>query len=268
MANSRTTKMPFIGGGAYMSNPKFYEATAVITNSDVMTKKTVNRALDASFGLLVLFAFVGWLASPSANINANSMTAQSAAKGFSAMLIVALIASLILGIVAAFQTMPKPVLVLAYSAAEGFLVGVISKTYEIAYQGIVITAVLATLCVVAASWLVYRTGLVKVNQKFMRFLLIAVFAYIILSLINFILVITGIMSGGGVFSTQFGPLISLFAIGLGAMMLISDLAVIDQGINTGQPVQFSWKCAFGIMLSVIWIYFEILRLLAVLNQRK
>ncbi|MDR3127784.1 MAG: Bax inhibitor-1/YccA family protein [Bifidobacteriaceae bacterium] len=265
---SSKSRMPFVSGGAYMSNSSFYQAKATITDTAVMTKKSVNRALDLSFGILIVFAFLGWIASPKMAINSNDMSVNSAVHGFSGMLLLAIILSLVLGLIAAFQTMPKPVLVLGYSAAEGFLVGTISKTYEMAYQGIVLTAILATIAVVAASFVIYRSGLIKVNQKFMKFLSISVLAYVILSVINLILVAIGSMSGAGIFSTSFGPLISLLAIILGALMLVSDLAVIDQGIQTGQNIQFSWKCAFGIMLSVIWIYFEILRLLALFNDRR
>lgn len=251
-----------------MNNPRFYQAKAEIFSDGVMTRKTVNRALDISFGVLVISAFIGWIFTPVAKNVSSSITVSAVSSAFSLVLVISAIASLVLAIVVAIQSMPKPILVVLYSAAEGMLVGSISKTYEAAYQGIIITAVLATICVVAASYFVYRTGIIKVNQKFLRFLFVASIAYIAFSLVNVVLVVVGVFSGYGLFATQFGPFISVFAIVLGALMLVSDFAIVDQGINAGAPAQFSWKCAFGIMLSVIWIYFEILRLLAVMRDSK
>ncbi len=176
-----------------------------------------------------------------------------------------LIVGLVLGLVVAFKQSTNAALVLGYAGAEGLFIGGISRAFETQWDGIVPQAVLGTLAVFAVALGAYKSGLVKATPKFRKTVLIAMGGYLVFCLVNLVVIMVG---GGGDFGLRQGPLgfaIGLFAVGLAAAMLILDFDFAEQGVKNGIPERYSWLAAFGLVVTLVWLYIEMLRLLAILR---
>ncbi|WPF83144.1 Bax inhibitor-1/YccA family protein [Sanguibacter sp. 4.1] len=177
------------------------------------------------------------------------------------------IVGLVLGLVNAFKREPSPALIVAYTAAQGVFLGGISKVFEAQWSGIVLQAVLATVCTFAACLWLFRSGRVRVTPRFTRWLLFAMVGYLVFSLVNVVMMFAGVGDGG------FGPLregplgiaVGLIAVGLASASLIVDFDAIQRGVRNGVPKKYAWSAAFGLMVTLIWLYLEFLRLLAILR---
>jgi uncharacterized YccA/Bax inhibitor family protein len=213
------------------------------------------------FTLMLAFAGIGWALAPS----------------FGPVVALGGIAvTLVLGLVIAFKKTISVPLIVTYAVFEGLLVGSISQIYHVyfddgsqsAFQSIVGQAVIATLSVFAGMLLAYKTGLIKVTEKFRRIVTMAVIGYAIFALVNlgYVLFFGGSMFGfGGTGWVGIG--ISLFAIGLASMSLAVDFDTIDRAIATGAPQKYSWLLAHGLIVTLVWLYLEILRLLGRLRSQ-
>ena len=177
-----------------------------------------------------------------------------------------LIVGLVLSLVVAFKQSTNAGLILAYAGAEGLFIGGISRAFESAWDGIVPQAVLGTLAVFAAALFAYKSGRVRATPKFQRTVLIAGAGYLLFSLVNLVVIFAG---GGddnfGLRSGPFGFLIGLFAVGLAAAFLIMDFDFAEQGVRNGLPERYSWLAAFGLVVTLVWLYIEMLRLIAILR---
>lgn len=178
----------------------------------------------------------------------------------------------ILGLVNAFKKVPSPGLIMAYAVAEGLFLGGISAVFDAAFEGIVTQAVLATVVTFAACLLLYKTGMVRVTARSTKILMIAMIGYLLFSLVNLVLMWTGVASGsfglrsvtvGGI---PLGLVIGLFAVFLAAWCLIQDFDSIERGIAAGVPHQYAWGAAFGIAVTLVWMYLEFLRLIAIFRD--
>ncbi|CAM3522718.1 Bax inhibitor-1/YccA family protein [Occultella aeris] len=186
------------------------------------------------------------------------------------VMFIGLIGGFVLGLVNAFKRSPSPALIIAYAAFEGAFLGMISGVFETMWPGIVIQAVLATFVTFAVTLALFKSGKVRVTPKFTRFLLIAGASYLVFSLVNLGLMVFGGMDGFGlrsqeVFGIPLGLIIGLFAVGLAAMNLIWDFDSISKGIQNGAPAKMAWTAAFGITITLVWLYLEFLRILAILR---
>ena len=162
----------------------------------------------------------------------------------------------------------KPIFVLGYAVAQGFLLGGSTYFLDTYYPGIAIQAFLITGMIFGGMLLVYRTGFINVNENFRIALYSAVFAIMMVYLLTFILGIFGIgipyIHGSGAIGIGF----SILVIGLGALMLASDFDYIERGVENGAPKNLEWRAVFGLLVTLIWIYVEVLRLLVKLNNRR
>lgn len=173
-----------------------------------------------------------------------------------------LIAGLVVGLVISFKQSTNAALILTYAGLEGLFVGGISKFFETAYNGIVAQAVLGTLSVFGVALFLYRSGRVRVTPKFQRTVLIAMGGYLVFSLVNLgIVMFTDSNLRGG----WLGIAIGLFAITLAAAMLILDFDFAEQGVKNGLPERFAWLAAFGLVVTLVWLYIEFLRLISILR---
>ena len=178
-----------------------------------------------------------------------------------------MVVGLILGLINSFKKKPSPLLITLYSVAQGVFLGGISYFYQTFYDGVVLQAVLATIATFAAALLLFKSGKVRVTPKFTRWLLIAITGYAAFSFVNLILVWTGVLGGWGMRGGGIGVLVGLFAVGLAAASLIVDFDSIKRGVERGAPARFAWAAAFGLLVTLIWLYLEFLRLLAILTRR-
>ena len=184
-----------------------------------------------------------------------------------------LIVGLVLGLVNSFKKEPSPALILGYAVFEGMFLGGISGLLEGMYPGIVIQAVLGTLSVFLVTLVLFRNAKVRATPKMTRFFIIAMAGYALFSLINFFLMIFNVTnSPWGIRSMDipgtnipFGVVLGLLAIGLAAFSLIVDFTSIEKGVQNGVPTKYSWTAAFGLTVTLVWLYVEILRLLAILR---
>ena len=150
---------------------------------------------------------------------------------------------------------------LSYSALEGVALGAISRAYSDAYPGIVIQAVTGTVMVAVGMLFVYKIGAIRVTPRFTRILSGAMFGAIALIAID---MISELVSPGSVGFGDNGPLgviITIAFIVLGAAMLVQDYDVIERGIRNGADAKFAWYASFGLMVTLVWLYLQILRLL-------
>jgi uncharacterized YccA/Bax inhibitor family protein len=155
-----------------------------------------------------------------------------------------------------------------YSLTQGAFIGALSKQYATFYDGIVFLALTATIAVFLAMLFLYATGIIKVTQKLRSVIIIATVGIGLFYLISLLLSIFGasvpLITGVGTPALVFSIIVVIVA----SLNLLLDFAVIEYGITMGAPKAFSWFAAFGLMVTIIWLYIEILRLLAILAARR
>lgn len=180
-------------------------------------------------------------------------------------MIIGMIAGLVLALVIIFKRTVNPGMVLAYAAAEGLFLGGITGIFEHYFPGIALQAVLGTTLVFITMLVVYRTGAVRVTPKLTRWIIGATAGAAGLMLINLLLSLFGVDTG----LRSAGPLgiaVSLLFIGIAAFNFLLDFDMADQLIRTGAPSRMAWYVAFGLLVTLVWLYLEILRLLSYLQS--
>lgn len=182
------------------------------------------------------------------------------------VMIVGLIGGLILGLINAFKKSPSPALIVAYTVFEGAFLGAISLMFNQMAEGAVWQAVLGTASVFAVSLFLFRSGKVRVTPKFTRWLMFALLGYALFSLINFVLMMTGVLDGFGMRNGPIGVIVGLVAVGLAAASLIVDFDSIKRGVEAGVPAKMAWAAAFGLLVTLIWLYLELLRLVTIISS--
>lgn len=178
------------------------------------------------------------------------------------------IGGLITALVTIFRPKSSGISAPIYAVFEGLLLGGISAIFESMYSGIVMRAVALTLAVFAIMLFVYRSGIIKVNRKFMLGVVAATGGIAVVYFVSFIAGMFGanlnFLHGSGTFSIGF----SLVVVGVAALNLVLDFAFIERSSQAGAPKYMEWYGAFGLMVTLIWLYLEILRLLAKLAGRE
>ncbi|MDQ6948651.1 MAG: Bax inhibitor-1/YccA family protein [Actinomycetota bacterium] len=176
----------------------------------------------------------------------------------------AAIVGLALALVIIFTQSTNPGLIVAYAAVEGVFLGGVSQAFNAQYPGIVVQAVVGTAGVTAVMLGLYKSGRIRVTPQFTKMVVGATIGFFVLIMIN---LVAGLFVHGGLGLRQ-GPLgiaIGLFAIGLAALNLVLDFDMVERGARQGLPAEYSWFAAFGIMVTLVWLYVELLRLLSILR---
>ncbi|THV18215.1 hypothetical protein E9934_00775 [Nocardioides caeni] len=172
----------------------------------------------------------------------------------------------VLSLVNSFKRNISPALVLAFAAAEGLALGALSKSFDMAFGGgIVIQAVLGTFAAFGGTLAAYKFFNIQVGNKFRTFVIAAMFGMVALSLLE---VVLGLFTSGlGLFELgAVGLLFSIAGLVLGVFMLILDFDFVERGIQAGLPERESWRASFGLLVSLVWIYTNLLRILAILQS--
>jgi uncharacterized YccA/Bax inhibitor family protein len=177
--------------------------------------------------------------------------------GFGAALV-----AMVLGLVQSFKRTPSPVLIMGYAAFEGLFLGVISQAYNDRWSGVPMEAVLGTLGVFIGVLVAYRTRLIQVNGRFQRFVLGAAIGFLLLMVANLLFAAIGGGDGLGFRTGGLGILFGIVGVVLGAAFLAMDFKHVEDGVRFGAPREESWLAAFGLTLTLVWIYLEMLRLIA------
>jgi uncharacterized YccA/Bax inhibitor family protein len=234
---------------------KMYEQPAYTgprPGQQYLTLDDVVQRTGAMLVVLLLAGTLSWAALP------DRLTAP--------VLIVSLMGGLGIGLYMSFKMVANAPLALLYSAFQGVLLGAISRAFEHAYNGIVIQAVTGTVMVAAGMLFVYKIGAIRVTPKFTRVVVgatIGVFGLMVVNLVAYLFTPGGLgLRNGGAIAIVF----SLVCIVIAAMNLVMDFDMIERGIRNGADQKFAWFAAFGIVVTLIWLYMEILRLLSYLRQ--
>jgi uncharacterized YccA/Bax inhibitor family protein len=221
-----------------------------MTLDDVVTKTA------ATMGVLVIAAALAWMFVPDTLY-------------FPALIASGLIGFIVVMIVA-FRRKVSPGLVLLYAGIEGIFIGMISKIFESYYSGIVVQAVIGTFAAAGVTLAAYKFFNIRVTPKFRKVVIIATIAFAVALLINFVLALFGVNlglrdSGTGAISLL-AVAFSLIGAGLAVLNLVLDFDYIEQGVAMGAPASESWRGAFGLTVTMVWLYIEILRLLSYLRR--
>lgn len=225
--------------------------TGRVTVDDVVMKTL------ALFGILVVAAAGSWF------------TAAQAPRLGLTLWLGGMIGGLVIGLVIAFMKKVNVPLIIGYAIFEGVFVGAFSEYINSIrqYHGIVATAVIATLCTFAGMFIGYKTGVIKVTSTSRRIFGMMLIGYVLFSLVNLVGLLVGWTSGWGFGgSSMLGIGISLLGVGLASYSLAVDFDSIDQAVRMGAPEKYSWLLAHGLIVSLVWLYIEIVRLLARLRD--
>ena len=174
----------------------------------------------------------------------------------------------ILAMVISFSKKVRPALIMLYAAMEGLALGVISHLYDAAYDGIVAQAVVATLAAIAGVLFAYKSGRIRVTAKFTKTLMAAVFGYLALGIASLIAGAFFSVGGGlGFFGLSgFGPILAIAGVAIASFFLVLDFDQIEKGVRAGVPQEQSWVAGFGLMVTIVWLYMEVLRLISILRR--
>jgi len=182
------------------------------------------------------------------------------------LFIVGLIGGLVTGLIGAFSKKVRPALYITYAVCQGLVLRIISKVYELFYNGIVQQAIVATIAAFVGMLFMYRSGRLRATPKFTRTLIGATIGYFILALGSFIGSFFGLGGGMGLYGLSgFGPLLAIAGVALASFFLVLDFDQVEQGVRAGVPQEESWRAGFGLLMTVVWLYLEVLRLLAILR---
>ena len=244
--------------------PGYAPPTAPTTGR--MTIDTVVQSTAITLGVVIVAAAATWILT--GDITSDP---EGAIPGLTAALLIGSLGAFALSMVNSFKRVVSPPLVIAFAVLEGVALGALSKLYDAVYGansdygGIVFQAVLGTFAAFAGTLAAYKFFNIQVGNKFRTFVIAAMFGMIALSLMEVVLSLFGV--GIGLYDN--GALGLIFAIAglvLGVFMLILDFDFIEQGIRNGIPARESWRASFALTVSLVWIYTNLLRILAILQS--
>jgi uncharacterized YccA/Bax inhibitor family protein len=248
------------------SNPVFKErvfSKEYTPASEVMTVKgTINKT-----ALMLLLVIAGAVYTWNKFFEAIAVNPEGGMAAVAPWLIVGGIGGFITVLVTVFRPQSSGISAPIYAVFEGLLLGGLSAIFESMYQGIVMRAVALTLAVFFAMLFLYRSGIIKVSRKFMLGVFAATGGIALIYLVSFIAGLFGaqfsFLYGNSNFSIGF----SLVVVVVAALNLVLDFSFIENAAQTGAPKYMEWYGAFGLMVTLIWLYLEILRLLSKVASR-
>jgi uncharacterized YccA/Bax inhibitor family protein len=225
-----------------------------------MTIDTVVQKTGISIAVVIVAALATWILTPELTAdNTDAIGPIAAAATLGAL------GAFALSLVNSFKRVISPALVLAFCVFEGVALGALSELFNAAYPGAVQGAVIGTFAAFGGTLAAYKFFNIKVGAKFRTFVIAAVFGMIGLSLMELVLGMFG--AEIGLFGVSaLGMLTAVAGLVLGIFMLILDFDFVEQGIANRLPEQESWRAAFAMTVSLVWIYTNLLRIMAFFNQ--
>ncbi len=249
--------------GAFAAPP-----AGAIETGRMSVEDTVLKTLGL-FAILVVTAVVGWVWT----LEGQSPTAIDPSRVSILPWIIGALGGFVLAMVVTFTSRKKirPALIFGYAAFEGLFVGGTSAFFEVQWPGIVFQATLATLAVVGVTLALFASGKVRASKRATKIFMVAMFGYLVFALLNVVLMMFGVVSAAGpfglysqkVFGIPLGLIIGVLVVIMAAYSLVLDFDAIQQGVRNGAPRQYVWLGGSGIMVTVVWLYIEILRIIAI-----
>ncbi|MFT3682951.1 MAG: Bax inhibitor-1/YccA family protein [Ferruginibacter sp.] len=248
----------FKSGNPFLSE-KVFQATTATNYAETMTLRgTLNK-----FGFMLLMLLGSAYYSWKEFTQGGNVTP---------LIWIGFIGGFILALVIIFKKEWAPYLAPAYGLMQGLFLGAISAVYNMAFAkqapNIVMNAVGLTFGVAIAMYLLYSFKIIKVTEKFKSIVFTAIVGLAIFYLIAFVLRMFGVPMAFLHEGSPIGIGFSLIVIAIAALQLVLNFDMVEQGAEAGAPKYMEWYCAFGLMVTIVWLYLEILRLLAKLNDRK
>ncbi|MFG6403974.1 Bax inhibitor-1/YccA family protein [Microbacterium sp. P04] len=234
--------------------------------TDRMTVEDTVYKTIALFAVLLVAAVGGWIWTmagvTAANPNPNM-----------APLLIGTIGGFVLAMVNIFKKKVSVPLIIGYALFEGLFIGGISAFFEFLWPGIVIQATLGTVSVVGVTLALFASGKIRASKRATKIFMIAMVGYLVFSLLNVGLMLFGVLppdqmfglSSARIFGIPLGLILGVLVVIMAAYSLVLDFDQIQRGVRNGAPRQFAWKAAFGIMVTVVWLYVEILRMIAIVR---
>jgi uncharacterized YccA/Bax inhibitor family protein len=184
------------------------------------------------------------------------------------LMLPAIIGALIFSMVLTFSKRVKPWAAVSYAALEGIALGVISHYYEAVYPGIVSQAIIGTIGAFVGILFAYKTKRIRVSEKFNRMMGAALIGYLVIGLASFVASMFGMNQGFGFYKphSSLALLLCVAGVGLATFFLVVDFDQIEKMIAAGAPHEEAWRAGFGLMVTVVWLYMEVLRLLSILRS--
>ena len=188
------------------------------------------------------------------------------AAAVSSAVLIGALGGFVLALVISFKATLAPYLALPYAALEGVAIGGISAVLERRYPGIAIQAVGLTFGVLAVLLVAYRAGLIRATQRFRAIVVGATGAIALLYLVTIVLSLFHVTVPVLNDSTPLGIIVSLVIVGVAALNLVLDFDLIESGAAQGAPRYMEWYAAFGLLVTLVWLYLEIVRLLSKIRR--
>lgn len=244
-----------------MSNPVLNEDTFNqmhynIDSTEVMSKNGVVSKISILLGITTLTAIMSWYVIAAGMVPFNEILLYGSA-----------IIAAILGFIISFKMNLAPTLSPFYAAFEGVFLGIISLYFESLFPGLVMQAILGTFAVFFTLLVLYASKIIVVTEKFRSTVMVLTIAAAIVYLFSFLMSMFGIGALAIHKSGMIGIGFSLIVMAVASANLLIDFDNIEKGINSFAPKKYEWYCAFGTMVTIVWLYIEILRLLAKLRSR-
>ena len=217
-----------------------------------MTIEDVVAKTGFLFAILVVVGALAW----SANLGQGA-------------LLIGFLGGFVLAMIISFSKSIKPGLVVAYAALEGLALGTLSHFYESLYPGIVSQAVIGTIAAFAGVLFMYRSGRLRATPQFTRAIMGAAIGYFILGFVSIIASFFGVGKGYGFYGVSgLGLLLAVAGVALASFFLVLDFDQVEKGVAAGVPEKESWRASFGLMVTIVWLYLEVIRLLSILRNNR
>ena len=247
----------FKSGNPTLTEKQFQQTVTISDGSTMTVRGTMNK-----FGFLMLMVMAG---------AAFAWNYFNAGKDISPLLLTGALGGLVVALVIVFKKEWSGFLAPAYAILEGLFVGAISAYFNFMFQekypDIIMHAVLITFAVAASMYLLYTFRVIKVTEKFRSVLIIATASIALFYLLTWVLGFFGIHFAFLSTGSTFGIVFSLIVVVIAALNLLLDFDMIEQGAALGAPKYMEWYGAFGLLVTIVWLYLEILRLLSKLSSR-
>jgi uncharacterized YccA/Bax inhibitor family protein len=266
---STTTAPADLSSGNPALNDRFV-ATELVPLAGTRTMTVAGVGLKTVFLLLVVIVAAAW-----GWASATEDVPPDLGSGFADTTVtipggfwLASFAALFLGIAITVAPRRAAVLGILYAGCQGFCLGAISASFNAQTDGIVGAAILSTVCVFAVALFLYVTRIIRPSQRLAFAVVAGMGGLCLLYLFVFVL---SIFDWGWLYSESFrtiGIIVTILAIALAALSLMLDFGTIESGVEAGAPKELEWYLAFGLMVTLIWLYMEILRLLALLTRNR
>lgn len=233
----------------------------VMTLDDVLTKSAITLGL-----VIVVAAITMWSLTPLAGV----LGAQTA---FNAILVTGLVcglATIIFPFIAAVRRKVGPGIALTFAVLEGLFLGAFSLIFNLAYPGIVTQAVLATFVAAALVLVAFKFGKIRLSSKVRKVVMLSMFAYVGVALVSLVLMLFGVNLG--LFPSPGQPVswLAWLAAGVGVVLavlsLVDDFQFVEQGIANRLPASESWRAAYGLTVTLVWLYVNLLRILSYIRR--